>query len=271
MSKPDPFAEFDPQNIQPEGGQPLTREPEQQTHFPTHALGRILGDAARAIEDRVQCPIAIAGQSVLAAATLAVQGNADMRLPVDGPEKRRPVSNHYVTIAAPSERKTTADAIALVPVGRREEELREIYKVSLPSYCNAKGNWEAERAKIKQKIKNMAERRNALDAVGPAPEPPLQPLLTYGDVTFQGLVRGLITGQPSAGLFLSEGGIFLGGFGMRDENVLLTCGGLNQLWDGVEMKILRADRDPVILVGRRLCGHLMIQSAIAPRLSAIRC
>ena len=48
---------------------PLMRELPPADPFPVDALGPVLAPAARAIHDRVQAPMAICGQSVLAAAT----------------------------------------------------------------------------------------------------------------------------------------------------------------------------------------------------------
>jgi hypothetical protein len=48
---------------------PLMREMPPADPYPTDALGNVLAGAARAIHDRVQAPLAICGQSVLAAAT----------------------------------------------------------------------------------------------------------------------------------------------------------------------------------------------------------
>ena len=56
------------QEVKPEPPRPLMREPPPADPFPVHALGDVLGAAAAAIHDRVQAPIAICGQSVLAAA-----------------------------------------------------------------------------------------------------------------------------------------------------------------------------------------------------------
>lgn len=52
--------------------------------FPIDALGDVLGAAAKGINDRVQAPMAMCGQSILGAATLAAQGHADVELPSDG-------------------------------------------------------------------------------------------------------------------------------------------------------------------------------------------
>src|SRR5262245_23581297 len=59
----------------------LMRGPQPAEEFPVEALREPLCEATRAINDRVQAPIAICAQSVLAAATLAVQGHANIELP----------------------------------------------------------------------------------------------------------------------------------------------------------------------------------------------
>jgi hypothetical protein len=98
---------------------PLIRELPPADPFPIDALGDLLGPAARAIHERVRCPIAICGQSVIAAATLAAQAHADVQLPTD---HVKPISNFFVTIAETGERKTAADSEALWPV--RDERTR---------------------------------------------------------------------------------------------------------------------------------------------------
>ena len=99
--------------------------------FPIDALGGVLAPAARAIHDRVQAPQAICGQSVLAAATLTVQGHADVELPTG---QKRPLTNFYLTIAATGERKTSVDAEALGPVRKREAALHEGYDAKRHEY-----------------------------------------------------------------------------------------------------------------------------------------
>src|SRR5438477_493511 len=75
-SPPPPRPAFDDSSdtAKPEPPRPLMRELPSADPFPVDALGDILGAAARAIHDRVQAPIAIGAQSVIAAAALAVQG-----------------------------------------------------------------------------------------------------------------------------------------------------------------------------------------------------
>jgi hypothetical protein len=90
---------------------PLMREMPPADPFPIEALGP-LAAAAKAIHDRVQAPLAICGQSVLAAATLAVQGHANVELPIGG-KRSKPLSSYFVTVAESGERKTEADHHAL--------------------------------------------------------------------------------------------------------------------------------------------------------------
>ena len=99
----------------------LIREHPPADPFPIDALGDILGPAAEAIVDQVQCPAAIAGQSMLAAATLAVQAHADVKL-THG--RRPPPSGLFVTVAGSGERTSDADRTPLWPVRKPEEPPR---------------------------------------------------------------------------------------------------------------------------------------------------
>src|SRR5262249_24940952 len=171
--------------------------------------------AARGIHQRVRCPLAICGQSVIAAATLAVQGHADVQLPTG---HVKPISNFFVTVAETGERKTAADNEALWPVKKREKALREEYDAALPSYENQKIAWEKARDHAVKKAKgDRAAIKLALDALGPAPTAPLLAMLTCPEPTYQGLCKYFPSGQPSIGVFSSEGGQFIGGRGGRGD------------------------------------------------------
>jgi hypothetical protein len=100
---------------------PLMRELPPSDPFPTEALGSLLAPTARAIHDRVRAPIAICGQAVLAATTLAVQGFANVKLPMG---HQKPLSCFFVSVAATGERKSAVDHEALFPVREREAALR---------------------------------------------------------------------------------------------------------------------------------------------------
>jgi hypothetical protein len=242
---------------------PLMRELPPADAFPVDALGDALGPPARAIHDRVQAPFAICGQSVLAAATLAVQGHADVSLPVGGGHAK-PVSSYFVTVAASGERKTECDKQACWPIRKREKALRDKFDVDQSSYVNDKAAWDKARETVTKSAKGDRSRiRNALDVVGPPPVAPLEPLLTCPEPTYEGMCKYLAIGQPSIGIFSSEGGQFIGGHGMREEAKLLTAAGLSAAWDGEPIKRVRGGDGTVVLPGRRVAMHLMAQPHVA--------
>jgi hypothetical protein len=241
---------------------PLMRELPPADPFPVDALGSLLAPTARAINDIVQAPPAICGQSVLAATTLAVQGHANVELPTG---QAKPTSNYFVTVAATGERKSAVDYEALWPLRKREAALREAYNAAKPTYENDKEAWERARdAAIKAKgVKgNRAQMKAALDALGPPPLPPLEPVLTCPEPTYEGLCKLLAIGQPSIGIFAAEGGQFVGGHGMADDAKLRTATGLSALWDGEPIKRIRALDGFVVLPGRRVAMHLMVQPEV---------
>jgi hypothetical protein len=247
----------------PEGPRPLMRELPPAKPFPVDALGDLLGDAAKAIHDRVQAPLAIGAQSVLASATLAVQGHVDVVLPIgDGVVK--PVSGYFMTIAVSGERKSASDDQAMRSVEQYENDLRKAYDSKLPDYLNDKAGWESARANAVKKHKgDRAKIKAALDVIGPAPTAPWDPLLTCPEPTYEGLWKLFATGCPSLGLFSTEGGQFIGGFGMSAENRLKTCAGLSDIWDGKPLKRVRSGDGAGVLPNRRLALHLMAQPMVA--------
>ena len=64
-------------------------------------------------------------------------------------------------------------------------------------------------------------------------------MLTCPEPTYEGLVKHLVFGQPSVGIFSAEGGQFIGGHGMNEEAMLRTAAGLSCLWDGETIKRVR--------------------------------
>ncbi|MBL9028869.1 MAG: DUF3987 domain-containing protein [Caedimonas sp.] len=89
------------------------------------ALGSLLSQAAEGICDIIQAPLEICGQSVLAAATLAVQAHGDVSLPIG---QKKPISGYFVSVAATGERKSSCDGEALAPAKTYEESLSTEYK-----------------------------------------------------------------------------------------------------------------------------------------------
>jgi hypothetical protein len=242
---------------------PLRRQVAAAERYPLEALGDILGDAAKAIYEKIQAPQPVCAQSVLAAATLAVQGHADIHLPIG---QSRPLSAFFMTIATSGERKSSCDMEALKPMNKKEELLREVYQKDQFEWQNKKEAWDAARCEILKRQKKDTPPEfitNQLGLLGLRPEPPLTPLLTCPEPTYEGICRYLTSGQPSIGVFSDEGGQFIGGHGMNEDNRLKTAGAFCNLWDGKPIKRVRAGDGTIILPGRRVCMHLMAQPSVA--------
>lgn len=248
---------------------PLIRETTPPDKFPIDALSGVLGDAAAGIHDRVQAPMAICAQSVLAAADLAVQAHADVQLPTG---RARPLSIYYTTVAASGERKSACDSEALWPIRKHETALRARYDQELPRYENDRAAWDAQRRQIlnEKKQPSREAKKRALDELGPAPSAPLIPMLTCPEPTFEGLCRLLVGGHPSVGLFSDEGGQFIGGFAMSDDHRLKTAAAMSGLWDGEPIRRVRASDGATILTGRRVALHLMMQPEVSAGLLSDR-
>jgi hypothetical protein len=247
----------------PDLKRPLFRPLPPASAFPMHALGA-LRDAAEAIQTRTQAPAAMCAQSVLGAATLAVQAHRDVELPGAG---RRPLVGLFASIAESGERKTSVDRIALAPGYRVEEQWRQEREGKLNDYQNDLEAWEAARESAKKK--NKGDRfaiREALDAVGPEPKAPPQAMLVQEDFSPEALVLHLRDARPWTGVFTSEGGTLVGGHAFNEEKAMQTGALLNTLWDGGTIRRSRVLTGNAFLPGRRCSMHNMMQRVVADKL-----
>ncbi len=245
-----------------EGPQPLRRQLPPAAPFPIDTLGPLLGSAASAIVDIIQCPPAMAGQSVLEAASLAVQAHADVIVPATG--QRRPLSLFGLSIAKSGERKSASDSEALAPVRIFQEELRQAYEHDKSRYNNRIAAWKAERNKINANKKmDYEERVEALEKLGLEPQAPLIPIILSDEPTYSGMCLLYEMGHPTLGVFSDEGGQFIGGHGMKEDNKINTAAAISNLWDGKPISRVRRSEDPSLMPGRRLAMHLMVQPEVA--------
>ncbi len=238
---------------------PLQRQLAPPEPFPVDALGE-LAPVAEAIRSRTQAPASIPAQAVLAAAAHAVQAHASIRLP-HGQE--RPVSLYLVTVADSGARKTTAEGDAMRPQRAREAELRALYGPAMMRFENSRDVYDSERRRILGDRKATLDSKKAdLANLGEAPLPPAPPLLEAPEPTIEGLLK-LAEHQPSLLLNSSEGGQFLGGYGMSPDHKLKTVSWLSQWWDGAALRRVRAGDGAVSLAGRRLTMSLLMQPGVA--------
>ena len=198
---------------------------------------------------------------MLAATTLAVQPHRDVALPGGGV---RPLTGLYASVAESGERKSSIDRIALAAVEARWRAARQ---AELAAYANEREAWQAARkAAAKDHKSDRAALKEALDALGPEPKEPPEPMLLVADPTSQALELHLKNNRPWAGLFTAEGGLLLGGSAFADDNRMRTGALLNVLWDGEPIRRTRVGTGTAYLPGRRCSAHLMMQPVVADSL-----
>jgi hypothetical protein len=101
---------------------------------------------------------------VVAAATLALQGHANVELPTG---QAKPLSGYFGSIAATGERKSSVDHQALRSIRKREATLREGYDAKRLDFENSKEGWEGARKKTVRTAKGDRVRiKEDLDALG---------------------------------------------------------------------------------------------------------
>lgn len=240
---------------------PLQRKLPEPPAYPLECLGQVLGAAALALAENVQCAPAVAAQSVLAAATLAAQPHADMM--IDG--RVCPLSDFFLTIADSGDRKSSADKVALKPIHDHQKALWDFYGEALKDFELANAAYQSSvKQIINDKKLSREAKANKVDALGPPPPQPVSPEILSQEPTLEGLIKTFLNGQPSRGLFNAEGGQFLGGHGMNQDNILKTIAGLSLFWDGAPITRTRAEAGQNFsLYGRRLSLHLMVQPTVA--------
>lgn len=211
--------------------------------FPLHALGEIMGAAAQAIVTDVQAPDALVAGSVLAAASLAAQPLANVKLPHG---QCCPLSLYIVTSAQSGDRKSAADAVAGHEIEeRRKRDVRE-YTAECQRYEDDK-----------------ASRRPG----DPEPERPRLRSLTTSNATIEGLLR-LLRQQSSVGVFTAEGGEMLGGHSMREDRRAAGMAFFLKAWGGETIDSLRGGDGLTTLLGRRVAMHIMVQPVLLSGLLA---
>lgn len=257
-----------PEAYLPEGPQPLLRQVPPGEEYPIAALGP-LREAAQAAQGTTQAPMALAAQSALSVASLAVQAHGN----VETLGGDAPVSLFCLTIAKSGERKSATDKMLMAGLREYEREASAGYREHVTAWENSTEIHKADRASIMAGFKKGkgADRVGAqadLEALGAEPTAPLLPNLTATEPTLEGLHKLFMSGQPSLGLFSDEGGGFLGGHGMSQDHRLKTVAGLSALWGGDALTRVRAGDGTSSLFGRRLAAHLMVQPVAARPLLA---
>jgi len=238
--------------------EPLRRPLSPALEYPLDALGSLLGEAAKRIHAVVQAPAGLCGQSILAAASLAVQSHADVS--ISGSVE--PLSLWHVSIGASGERKSAADHWALSAHVEFEREQAEAWRLAMAAHDVDLSAYKAA-ARAAEKKKDAAAIRDALHALGAPPDTPLLPWLLLSEPTMEGLHKAYQYGRPGIGLFNDDAGDFLGGHAMNKDNRTKSAASFSKLWDSGRFDRVRAGDGAAKYYGRRLALHLMVQPIIA--------
>ena len=86
--------------------------------------------------------------------------------------------------------------------------------------------------------------------------------MRINDATIEGMVKDWVNAPASLGLFSAEGGVWIGGYGMGEEQKLKSGAIFSHLWDGETYTKSRASEEPIVLVNRRLTISIMVQPDI---------
>ena len=249
----------------PESPQPLMREIPPGEAYPVAELGP-LREVVEAVADISQAPIAIAAQSALSVASLAVQGFAD----VETLGGDAPCSLFCLTIAESGERKSTCDRLLMRGLRDHERDRAEAFTEEHAAWTKDFQLWESKAKKLmaeaagrgKDSAKAAAAEED-LRKMEVAPREPIHPNVTAMDPTFEGLAKLYEKSRPALGLFTDEGGGFIGGHAMNPDNKLKTMAGLSRLWNGEPIDRTRAGDGARTYRGRRLAAHIMVQPIAA--------
>ena len=149
----------------------------------------------------------------------------------------------------------------MIPVRMREKKLAELFKVLKEIYDVDYAVWKAQYEQIARKPMEPTERAALLKELGPEPDAPVKPYLTISEGTAEGLSK-LMPQLPGAlGIFSAEGAQFYENYGrgFTHEAKLRTAAAFATLWDGKELRSVRAGDGMRGVTGRRLACHAMIQ------------
>lgn len=247
----------DPETLMPELG--------AQDPYPTAYLEPIMSDAVSAIAKLAYVPASLAAQSVLAACSLAVQPHFNVVIPTG---QNRPVSLFLVSVAESGDRKSTSDEFAMEAIREYERDLEQAFLEKKADSLIQQSAWDEAKKQATQVNKKRG--REALEEayrdLGPRPEGPEEPIIVLRSGTTQGLLKKFIVARPSLGLMSDEGGSWLGGFGMSEDNRLFTISTLSDFWDGATVQMLTSGEGHTALRGKRLSFHLMMQPIVSNRL-----
>jgi hypothetical protein len=246
----------------PASPEPLFRPIAEGEPVPLDALPSQIRDGAIGAQGRTQAPIALCMQSAIAPASLGAGKLADVRLHTG---QTRPLACYFATVAASGERKSSTDSELGGALRDFEERARRDHPEQEHEYQIRFEAWETAKKEAHKRLRrDRTALEEALRIIGPAPLPPLVPIVTVGgDPTPEGLGLLLRRGYGFAGVFSAEGGTFVGSHAMSPDHKIRTAAMLSSLWDGEPLRRSRIGDGNSVATNRRVAMHLMVQPDVA--------
>lgn len=224
---------------------PLLPEVEAAAPYPVEALPPLMRDAARAIAEHVQAPLALAGQCVVGAGAYLAQTR------VNAPHIHRPdgmpCALFLLTLADSGDRKSECRRLAFKTVDEAEEKARTDHRQACAEITAM-----ADSKTHKEREQFLAE--NPL---------PADPRTQYSDATFERIAGDMIRGASAASWDTDEGGQVLGGASLKADTRAATLGGLVKAFDNGAFERTRSHGNlegSGFAYNRRLSVHLLAQA-----------
>jgi len=260
VSSPSPRDHKDNEWPDPE---PLAK-PSDPLPYPINALPGEIRAAVSEVLDFVQCPQSLAACSALSSLSLAGQGLANVRR---DERLTGPISLYLLAISGSGERKTTVDGFFLESLRGWEKEKEIEADPSIKEFKAEHDAWESERAGILAQIKEYSKsgkdpgelRAKLVQLQQQEPESPRYPQVIYGDSTPEALSWSLTHRWPSGAVISSEAGIVFGGHANGKDSIVRNLSLLNQLWDGISLRIDRRTSESYTVRGVRMSMGLATQ------------
>ena len=186
---------------------PLPHTEPSTAAYPLEHLTPGLRRAAEAIVAMTQAPVAIAAQSVLSVASLAVASRAKVET-LGSPAY---AASFFVAIALSGERKSAADKLAMGGVDRVVMQIRSDYEAAMAAY----------KAQVA-----------ALGRGEEKPAKPVCPSFLVTEPTVEGAFKAISSGTGFLGWFTDEASSFWGGHSMSKDQRAKTSGIVSKFWDG---------------------------------------
>lgn len=233
---------------------PLLPESTPAEDYPINALPATMQNAALAVAEHVQAPLALAGQCVIGAAAYLAQTRVDAPHPVrpDG----MPSSLFILTLADSGDRKSECRRLAFREIDEAEREARKNHGQQCADILERAN----ELTNKKQRDEHLAE--NPL---------PRDPVTQYADVTFEPIAGAMIRGASAACWDTDEGGQLFGGAALKADTRSSTIGGLIRAFDSGTFERTRSRSNPEssgFAYDRRLSILVLAQpAAVAEALS----